>query len=283
MGHDPGLHEAPLCGINWRWRGAGEPAFPGSPTQPRGPGATTGFLTSLCKVSGSEGLPAATRLSAPVSHRRGVVVPAGWYRDGHDGAPSRSWSAARSIRSAGGRRTSGHSRARSSPRPCCGWRSAPSRRLVAGRVSLGRRVRPAQPDLSATCSRSSSASSTAADRAADVTRHGRPQAVRFFLGYGLIFLVQSALTIVIAAAVMIAVDPALAAITLAPAPFVVWIAVRYGARSGRPSRRCSSGSPSSPPRPRRTFRRPRRQGVRAARRASSRASAVASGGCSTRR
>ena len=54
------------------------------------------------------------------------------------------------------------------------------------------------------------------------------QSVRFFLGYGLIFLVQSAITIVIAAGVMIALDPRLAAVALAPTPFVVWIAFRYG-------------------------------------------------------
>ena len=57
------------------------------------------------------------------------------------------------------------------------------------------------------------------------------QAVRFFLGYGLIFLVQSAITIVIAAAVMFALDPRLAAVALAPTPFVVWIAFRYGRRN----------------------------------------------------
>src|ERR687898_360393 len=57
------------------------------------------------------------------------------------------------------------------------------------------------------------------------------QAVRFFLGYGLIFLVQSAITIVIAALVMFALDPGLAAVALAPTPFVVWIAFRYGQRN----------------------------------------------------
>src|SRR5215210_544571 len=57
------------------------------------------------------------------------------------------------------------------------------------------------------------------------------QAVRFFLGYGLIFLVQSAITIVIAAVVMFALDPGLAAVALAPTPFVVWIAYRYGQRN----------------------------------------------------
>ena len=57
------------------------------------------------------------------------------------------------------------------------------------------------------------------------------QLVRFFLGYGLIFLVQSAITIVIAAAVMIVVDPFLALVALAPTPWVVWIAFRYGQRN----------------------------------------------------
>jgi ATP-binding cassette subfamily B protein len=60
------------------------------------------------------------------------------------------------------------------------------------------------------------------------------QAVRFFLGYGLIFIVQSALTIVIAAAVMFVLDPGLAAVSLAPMPFVIWVAFRYG-RLNRPA------------------------------------------------
>src|SRR5919197_642625 len=50
------------------------------------------------------------------------------------------------------------------------------------------------------------------------------QSVRFFLGYGLIFILQSALTIVIAAGVMIAVNAELAALALAPTPVVVWVA-----------------------------------------------------------
>jgi len=57
------------------------------------------------------------------------------------------------------------------------------------------------------------------------------QSVRFFLGYGLIFIVQSALTILIATAVMVAVDPGLAAVSLAPTPFVIWVAFRYGRRN----------------------------------------------------
>ena len=60
------------------------------------------------------------------------------------------------------------------------------------------------------------------------------QAVRFFLGYGLVFILQSALTILIAAGVMLAVNPGLAVVALAPVPFVVAIASRYG-RLNRPA------------------------------------------------
>jgi ABC-type multidrug transport system fused ATPase/permease subunit len=57
------------------------------------------------------------------------------------------------------------------------------------------------------------------------------QSVRFFLGYGLIFILQSALTIVIAATVMIVLDPWLALVSLAPMPFVIWVSFRYGRRN----------------------------------------------------
>jgi ABC-type multidrug transport system fused ATPase/permease subunit len=57
------------------------------------------------------------------------------------------------------------------------------------------------------------------------------QSVRFFLGYGLIFMLQAALTILIAAGVMIAVNPLLAAVALVPTPFVIWVAFRYGRRN----------------------------------------------------
>jgi ABC-type multidrug transport system fused ATPase/permease subunit len=60
------------------------------------------------------------------------------------------------------------------------------------------------------------------------------QSVRFFLGYGLVFIVQSALTIVLAAIAMLALQPGLGALALAPVPFVVLVAARYGRRS-RPS------------------------------------------------
>ncbi|HWI70680.1 MAG TPA: ABC transporter ATP-binding protein, partial [Baekduia sp.] len=56
-------------------------------------------------------------------------------------------------------------------------------------------------------------------------------AVRFFLGYGLVFIMQSALTIVLAGVAMLLVDPLLAVISLVPVPFVVLIASRYGRRA----------------------------------------------------
>ncbi|MDQ3587428.1 MAG: ABC transporter ATP-binding protein/permease [Actinomycetota bacterium] len=57
------------------------------------------------------------------------------------------------------------------------------------------------------------------------------QSVRFFLGYGLIFMAQAALTIVIAAVVMVAVNPILALVALAPMPAVFWVAWRYDSRN----------------------------------------------------
>jgi ABC-type multidrug transport system fused ATPase/permease subunit len=57
------------------------------------------------------------------------------------------------------------------------------------------------------------------------------QSVRFFLGYGLIFIAQSLLSILLAAAAMFAMQPELAALSLAPVPFVVLIANRYGKHS----------------------------------------------------
>jgi ABC-type multidrug transport system fused ATPase/permease subunit len=57
------------------------------------------------------------------------------------------------------------------------------------------------------------------------------QGVRFFLGYGLVFMAQSALTIGLVAVAMAFKDPALAALSLIPVPFVVIIAQRYGRRA----------------------------------------------------
>ncbi|MEA2157206.1 MAG: ATP-binding cassette, subfamily bacterial [Solirubrobacteraceae bacterium] len=60
------------------------------------------------------------------------------------------------------------------------------------------------------------------------------QAVRFFLGYGLVLISQAALTIAFAAVAMVVIDPVLALIALSPVPFVIWIAARYG-RQARPA------------------------------------------------
>jgi ATP-binding cassette subfamily B protein len=60
------------------------------------------------------------------------------------------------------------------------------------------------------------------------------QSVRFFLGYGLIFIGQSALTILLAAVAMFALQPPLAVLALAPVPFVILIARNYG-RHSRPA------------------------------------------------
>jgi ABC-type multidrug transport system fused ATPase/permease subunit len=60
------------------------------------------------------------------------------------------------------------------------------------------------------------------------------QSIRFFLGYGLIFITQNLLTITLACAVMIALDPWLALLALAPAPLVVYAASRYN-RVSRPA------------------------------------------------
>src|SRR5690349_627201 len=60
------------------------------------------------------------------------------------------------------------------------------------------------------------------------------QSIRFFLGYGLIFITQNLLTITLACVVMIAINPLLALIALIPAPFVVYTASRYN-RVSRPA------------------------------------------------
>jgi ABC-type multidrug transport system fused ATPase/permease subunit len=60
------------------------------------------------------------------------------------------------------------------------------------------------------------------------------QSIRFFLGYGLIFLTQNALTLLLAGAVMFAIKPWLAALALLPVPFVVASAMRFN-RLSRPA------------------------------------------------
>ncbi|HET8673951.1 MAG TPA: ABC transporter ATP-binding protein [Thermoleophilaceae bacterium] len=106
-----------------------------------------------------------------------------------------------------------------------------ARRLVAGRVSLGvefdlrNRVYEHLQSLELAFFDEQQTGQLMSRSTVDL------QSVRFFLGYGLIFIAQSALTILIAAGVMFAVNPSLAAVTLAPTPFVIWVAARYGRRN----------------------------------------------------
>ena len=106
-----------------------------------------------------------------------------------------------------------------------------SRRLVAGRVSLGveydlrNRMYEHLHSLELAFFDTQQTGQLMSRSTVDL------QSVRFFLGYGLIFIVQSALTILIAAGVMLAVDPVLAAVALAPMPFVIWVSFRYGRRN----------------------------------------------------
>ncbi|MBJ7458639.1 MAG: ABC transporter ATP-binding protein [Thermoleophilaceae bacterium] len=57
------------------------------------------------------------------------------------------------------------------------------------------------------------------------------QVVRFFLGYGLIFMIQSAFTILFAGAIMVYLDTTLGLMVLATMPFIVAAAARYGKRA----------------------------------------------------
>jgi ABC-type multidrug transport system fused ATPase/permease subunit len=105
------------------------------------------------------------------------------------------------------------------------------RRLVAGRVSLG-----VEYDLRARLyAHLQSLELGFFDRQQTGQLMSRVtvdlQAVRFFLGYGLIFIASSALTLLLAASVMIVLSPGLAALALAPVPFVIVVAFRYGRRS----------------------------------------------------
>ncbi len=105
------------------------------------------------------------------------------------------------------------------------------RRLVAGRVSLA-----VEYDLRATLyAHLQSLELGFFDRQQTGQLMSRVtvdlQAVRFFLGYGLIFIGQSFFTLALAAVAMFIIDPELALIALAPVPFVVLVAFRYGRRS----------------------------------------------------
>jgi ABC-type multidrug transport system fused ATPase/permease subunit len=106
-----------------------------------------------------------------------------------------------------------------------------SRRLIAGRVSLGveldlRNVFYRHLQLLELGFFDSQQTGQLMSRATvDL------QSIRFFLGYGLIFITQNALTILLASTVMFVIKPWLAALALLPVPFVVWAASRYNRRN----------------------------------------------------
>ena len=111
------------------------------------------------------------------------------------------------------------------------WALTYWRRLIAGRVSLG-----VEYDLRELLYRHLQQLELAFfDRQQTGQLMSRAtvdlQAVRFFLGYGLVFILQSILTIVLAGVVMIATEPRLGLISLSPVPFVVLISYRYGRRT----------------------------------------------------
>jgi ABC-type multidrug transport system fused ATPase/permease subunit len=109
-----------------------------------------------------------------------------------------------------------------------------SRRLVAGRVSLG-----VEYDLrNMMFAQLQSLELAFFDRQQTGQLMSRVtvdlQSVRFFLGYGLVFVMQSTLTILLASAAMFLIQPELAAISLVPVPFVVYSTYRYS-RLARPA------------------------------------------------
>jgi ABC-type multidrug transport system fused ATPase/permease subunit len=109
-----------------------------------------------------------------------------------------------------------------------------SRRLVAGRVSLG-----VEYDLrDRLFAQLQSLELAFFDRQQTGQLMSRVtvdlQSVRFFLGYGLVFVMQSSLTIVLAAIAMFLIQPELAAIALIAVPFVVYSTYRYS-RLARPA------------------------------------------------
>jgi ATP-binding cassette subfamily B protein len=109
-----------------------------------------------------------------------------------------------------------------------------SRRLVAGQVSLGveydlrNRMYAHLQSLELGFFDSQQTGQLMSRATVDL------QSVRFFLGYGLVFILQSLVTVVVAGALMFSLNPLLALLTLAPMPLIVWVAFRYG-RLNRPA------------------------------------------------
>src|SRR4051812_32952650 len=109
-----------------------------------------------------------------------------------------------------------------------------TRRLVAGRVSLGvefdlrNRIYEHLQSLELAYFDEQSTGQLMSRATVDL------QSVRFFLGYGLIFILQSFVTIGVAAVIMFVVNPGLAALALTPTPLIFWVAYVYG-KKNRPA------------------------------------------------
>lgn len=105
------------------------------------------------------------------------------------------------------------------------------RRLLSGRVSLAvehdmrRRIYAHLQDLEVGFFHDQQTGQLMSRATVDL------QVVRFFLGYGLIFLIQSVFTIVITGAIMLWLQVDLALMVLATMPFIVVSAARYGKRA----------------------------------------------------
>jgi ATP-binding cassette subfamily B protein len=112
--------------------------------------------------------------------------------------------------------------------------SSIARRIISGRISLGvehdlrRRIYSHLQELEIGFFRDQQTGQLMSRATVDL------QGVRFFLGYGLIFMVQSAFTILFAAVIMIYLQPDLGLMVAATMPFIVLAAARYG-RKARPA------------------------------------------------
>jgi ABC-type multidrug transport system fused ATPase/permease subunit len=109
-----------------------------------------------------------------------------------------------------------------------------ARRLVAGRVSLGvefdlrNQIYRHLQSLELAYFDEQSTGQLMSRSTVDL------QAVRFFLGYGLLFILQSLVTIAVAGLIMFIVNPGLAVLALAPSPLIFWVAFMYG-KKNRPA------------------------------------------------
>ncbi len=109
--------------------------------------------------------------------------------------------------------------------------SSIARRIISGKVSLGvehdlrRRIYTHLQELELGFFHDQQTGQLMSRATVDL------QVVRFFLGYGLIFMIQSAFTIVFAGAIMVYLQPDLGLMVLATMPLIVFAAARYGKRA----------------------------------------------------